>query len=136
MELATRGERFRAALADALLVAIPYVIASTNQVPDAVRLVGLVGTFALLGVQLYWVSTLGQTIGKKLVGTRIVLKDTLQNGGFVTNVLKRGLVTGLLNLVPGFFLVDSLFVFREDRRCIHDFIAGTCVIKAGAPVVQ
>ena len=130
MELATRGERFRGALADALIVAIPYVVASSDQVPQPIRLVGLAGTAVLLGLQLYWVSTLGQTIGKKLVGTRIVLKDTLQNGGFVTNVLKRGLVSGLLNFVPGFFLVDSLFVFREDRRCIHDFIAGTCVIKA------
>ncbi len=130
MELATRGERFRGALADALLVAIPYVVASSDQVPQPIRLVGLAGTAVLLGLQLYWVSTLGQTIGKKLVGTRIVLKDTLQNGGFVTNVLKRGLVSGILNFVPGFFLVDSLFVLREDRRCIHDFIAGTCVIKA------
>jgi uncharacterized RDD family membrane protein YckC len=133
MELATRGQRFRGALADALLVAIPYVVASSNQLPEPVRLVGLVATAGLLGVQLYWVTTLGQTIGKKIVGTRIVLKDTLQNGGFVTNVLKRGLVTGILNFVPGFFLVDSLFVFREDRRCIHDFIAGTAVIKADAP---
>lgn len=130
MELATRGQRFRGALADALLVAIPYVVASSDQIPQPIRLVGLAGTAVLLVLQLYWVTTLGQTIGKKLAGTRIVLKDTLQNGGFVTNVLKRGLVPGLLNFIPGFFLVDSLFVFREDRRCIHDLIAGTCVIKA------
>ena len=27
-------------------------------------------------------------------------------------------------------LVDSLFVFRKDKRCIHDLIANTKVIKA------
>lgn len=136
MELATRGERFRGAIADALIVAVPYIVASAEALPQPVRLLGLAGTAGLMILQLVWVSQSGQTIGKKIVGTKIVLKDTLQNGGFVTNVLKRGLVTGLLNFVPGFFLVDSLFVFREDRRCIHDFIAGTAVIKVDAPVVQ
>jgi uncharacterized RDD family membrane protein YckC len=33
--------------------------------------------------------------------------------------------------VPGhalLFFVDSFFIFREDRRCIHDFLAGTTVV--------
>ncbi|MBI3289294.1 MAG: RDD family protein [Elusimicrobia bacterium] len=134
MELATRGERFRGALADGLIVAIPYLVAGTDSLPTAVRVVGMAGALVVLIVQLVWVIKQGQTIGKKIVGTRIVLKDTLQNGGFVPNVLKRGFVTGLLNMIPGFFIVDSLFIFREDRRCIHDHIAGTCVIKADAVV--
>jgi uncharacterized RDD family membrane protein YckC len=130
MELATRGERFRAAMADAGLIAIPYVVGTAESVPSPLRLVALAGTLVIMVLQLYWVTTLGQTIGKRLVGVKIVKKDSLANGGFVTNVLLRGVVTGLLNLVPLYFLVDSLFIFREDRRCIHDYIAGTCVIKA------
>ena len=31
------------------------------------------------------------------------------------------------NILP---LLDVLFIFREDRRCLHDFIAGTKVVKA------
>jgi uncharacterized RDD family membrane protein YckC len=82
------------------------------------------------------VSKQGQTLGKRFVGIRIVMKDTLENGGFVVNVLKRGFLNGLLSLIPGYFLVDSLFVFRDDRRCIHDMIAGTVVIQAEPAVVQ
>lgn len=126
-----------AVLVDALIVAIPYIVAARNSLPMAVRLVGLAATVVLLAIQIVWLTQRGQTIGKRVVGIRIVLigkdsetqKEPLQNGGFVVNVLKRGLITGLLNLVPFFFLVDSLFIYREDRRCIHDFIAGTCVIK-------
>lgn len=136
MELATKTQRLLAALADGVVVGVPYVIGSLEAVPDPLRLLGVLGSLALLVVQLVMVTQRGQTIGKRLVGIKIVLKDTLENGGFVVNVLKRGFLNGLLSLIPGYFLVDSLFVFREDRRCIHDLIAGTCVIKAEPAVVQ
>ena len=136
MELATRKLRLFAALADGFIVAVPYVVGSLEVVPTPVRLVGVVASLALLVVQLVMVTNSGQTIGKRLVGIRIVLKDTLENGGFVVNVLKRGLLNGLLSLIPGYFLVDCLVIFREDRRCLHDMIAGTCVILADPAVVQ
>ena len=136
MELATRKLRLFAALADGFIVAVPYVVGSLEVVPTPVRLVGVVASLALLVVQLVMVTNSGQTIGKRLVGIRIVLKDTLENGGFVVNVLKRGLLNGLLSLIPGYFLVDCLIIFREDRRCLHDMIAGTCVILADPAVVQ
>lgn len=129
MELATRWNRLGAALLDGLIGAVPYALAIGETLPAPVRIVGVAGLFALIGYQLYSVTTRGQTIGKRLLSIRVVLKETGQNGGFVVNVLKRGLVTGILNLIPGFFLVDSLFIFREDRRCVHDFIAGTVVVN-------
>lgn len=129
MELATRMSRLGAALLDGAIGAVPYALAIGESAPVPLRLVGAAGLLALIGYQLYSVSTRGQTIGKRLLSIRVVLKETGENGGFVVNVLKRGLVTGLLNLIPGFFLVDSLFIFREDRRCIHDFIAGTIVVN-------
>ena len=33
-----------------------------------------------------------------------------------------------ISLVPFYRLVDILFIFREDRRCLHDLIAGTQVV--------
>jgi uncharacterized RDD family membrane protein YckC len=29
--------------------------------------------------------------------------------------------------------LDALFVFRRDKRCLHDLIAGTKVVRAVAP---
>jgi len=136
MKLASKTQRLLAALADAFLVGIPYVIGTNDLVPAPVKLLGVIASLALLVTQLVLVSKHGQTLGKRFLGIKIVMKDTLENGGFTVNVLKRGLLNGLLSLIPGYFLVDSLFIFREDRRCIHDLIAGTCVIEAEPAVVQ
>jgi len=67
----------------------------------------------------------GQTLGKKALRIRIVKMDTGENGGFVPNVLLRLIVNGLLGIIPLYSLVDILFIFRGDRPCIHDMIAGT-----------
>jgi|CXWL01.1.fsa_nt_gi uncharacterized RDD family membrane protein YckC len=135
MELATRKQRLLSAVSDAVIVGVPYVLGSLEVVPEPLRLLGVVASLALLVVQLVMVSKHGQTLGKRFAGTRIVLKDTMENGGFVVNVLKRGFLNGLLSLIPGYFLVDCLFIFREDRRCLHDMIANTVVVQAESAVV-
>ena len=33
-------------------------------------------------------------------------------------------------------LIDALFIFRADRRCVHDLMAGTRVIVARTPQVS
>ena len=130
MDPAPRSSRFFAALADAFVLAIPYGLGSVERLAMPVRLVCFAGVLGLMVYQLVLLTKQGQTIGKKLLGIKIALKETGENGGFATNVLKRGLLSGLLNLIPLYFLVDSLFIFREDRRCVHDLIAGTVVVKA------
>lgn len=87
----------------------------------------------LLG-QLWLLWRRGQTVGKILLGIRIVRVDTLEKGGFVTNVLLRTLLNNLIVSIPIagllYGLADALFIFRDDRRCLHDKIAGTCVVVA------
>lgn len=136
MELATKTRRLLAAIADSIITAVPYLLGTVNGVPEPVRILGVIVSLGVVITQLVMVSKQGQTIGKRMLGVRIVLKDTMENGGFVVNVLKRGFLNGLLSLIPGYFLVDCLFIFRDDRRCIHDMIAGTVVVQAEPAVVQ
>jgi uncharacterized RDD family membrane protein YckC len=42
----------------------------------------------------------------------------------------RNVVNMIIGLVPLYGLIDSLFIFGEARRCIHDHLADTIVIKA------
>jgi uncharacterized RDD family membrane protein YckC len=88
---------------------------------------------ALTIANLYFLTTRGQTLGKMVCKIRIV--DLAgQNPGFVKAFLLRSLVPGIIGAVPFlgpfFSLADPLFIFREDRRCIHDLIAGTRVVTA------
>jgi len=96
-------------------------------------LIGL-GAFSLLIVQIVMLSMRGQTIGKRLLGIRIVRFGDGSNPGFVRAWLLRSLVVGLigtLGMVGNVFtIVNYGFIFRADRRCLHDLIADTKVVKA------
>jgi uncharacterized RDD family membrane protein YckC len=80
----------------------------------------------------YLLVTRGQTIAKASLGMRIVRPD----GGEVSAFRILGLRYGigyLANLVPVvgalFGLIDCLLIFRQSRRCLHDQIADTIVIR-------
>ena len=51
----------------------------------------------------------------RLLGLRIILMWMLESIPF---------------LGPLFSLVNVCFIFRDDRRCIHDLMADTVVVKA------
>jgi hypothetical protein len=40
------------------------------------------------------------------------------------------MVNGLLGVIPLYAIIDVLFIFGNARRCVHDYIADTIVIKA------
>jgi uncharacterized RDD family membrane protein YckC len=124
--LAPRGTRLVAALIDSAIAMVIYLVAIAADMP-AILVVGLL---ALAAYQIYLLSVFGQTIGKRAMNVRIVTNDREANGGFVTNVLLRTVLNSIIAIVPFYALVDILFIFRNDQRCIHDLIAGTKVIKA------
>jgi uncharacterized RDD family membrane protein YckC len=82
-------------------------------------------------VQVVLVSMRGQTVGKILCKIRIVRSDG-SSVGFLHGVLLRSIVMGMIGAVPlvgGFVsIADPLFIFREDRRCLHDMLADTIVV--------
>ena len=123
---ASRGSRFLAAIVDTAAALVVYLAAFVLNEPALFFL----GILALAAIQIYFLSVQGQTIGKMVMNIRIVKFDTDENGGFVPNVLLRTILNGILGFIPFYSLVDVLFIFREDRRCIHDLIAGTKVVEA------
>jgi uncharacterized RDD family membrane protein YckC len=108
-------------------------MAGEQSIADTI-LLGLGGIGIFLAFNGYLLAKHGQTIGKRLVRTRIVsIKDD--------SILPFGRVVGLRYLPlwiigqvpllgPLISLIDSLFIFRKDRRCLHDHLAGTRVVTA------
>jgi len=128
---ASRIERLLARIADNILYMVPISMMS-NEVLLA-EFSGMLGIGILTCIAVVQISFLtkdGQTIGKKVFGIKIVLEKTKKNGGFPTNVLLRTFCNMLLGFIPLYGLVDVLFIFRKDERCIHDLIAKTIVVKA------
>ena len=151
--LAARSLRLVAALIDGFLsmvVAMPgiimLVIAIVRQgltVEDlqhfnimeygaAVTVLGL-GIFFLFAIQMTLLTLRAQSIGKILMKIRIVHVTQETHPGFVRLVLLRTFVPSLIGSLPyiGFFftLTDICFIFRQDRRCLHDLIADTKVVE-------
>jgi uncharacterized RDD family membrane protein YckC len=73
-----------------------------------------------------------QTIGKKLMGLQIVMVEDGKPASFERLVFWRFVPVLLLSQLPYvgsvLSLADTLFIFRADRRCLHDHIAGTRVV--------
>ncbi|HTN76212.1 MAG TPA: RDD family protein [Pirellulaceae bacterium] len=82
---------------------------------------------ALALVQWNLIATRGQSIGKLLLGMRIVTSSG-RHPGFWQGVVLRNWVRALLTMIPFFGLVDLLTIFGATHRCIHDFIADTYVV--------
>jgi len=134
IELAPRLSRLEAAFMDGLLFTGPLLlgIAALSQSGGLSVLIGFLGLLsvpAVLGIQIYLLGTQGQTLGKRKVGIRIVKAGTGGKAGFVRNVLLRSVLNSILCVIPLYGIIDILFIFTSDRRCIHDIIAGTIVIN-------
>ena len=127
--LASRGARLIAKIIDVaiLIVGIIFVVIFFL-IDDVLGVLSLLSLLAVPILQIVLLSKDGQTVGKKALNIRIVMVTTSQNGGFVPNVVLRAWLITLLGFIPFLGLVDVLFIFREDQRCIHDLIAGTRVI--------
>ncbi|HXI55339.1 MAG TPA: RDD family protein [Polyangia bacterium] len=106
------------------------------------RMAGKMGGVAAVLTGIFWIvnwvllTRRGQTIGKIMVGTRVVRVDGTR-APFLNVVALRTWPLLVLSYIPGvnttgaplLAFIDALFIFRSDRRCLHDVIAGTKVIR-------
>jgi len=156
---AGRGERFLASLIDGLLpvivlvaiavaVAIPAYesyrqqqapgidpppLGSAHHVTTAWVWLGILAFVGYLIYSAALVYLYGQTVGKRMMGIRVVRMDG-SRVAFSRFVFLRWLPVALLGMIPFvgaiLNLVDPLLIFRESRRCLHDDIADTRVVTA------
>ncbi len=89
-----------------------------------------VGIFVYLLVNGYHLWYFGQTLGKKMMRIAIVdANDRVPSFGKIVGL--RYIPFQLAGAIPGLALislVDVLLIFRTDKRCLHDMLAGTRVI--------
>ena len=127
----------------------PDLITSVSMRADMAQVGGLSTiVYLIVGiVQLYYMSRYGQSLGKKIMGIR-VLKSNGSNPGFLGAVLVRELAWGLIVLViliSAYFVLKvnilicsllillinfiMLFSVKRDRRTLYDMLADTVVVK-------
>ena len=129
-ELAGRRQRLGAAFVDAILFGLCGFLANSGLGMLAV-MVGALGILGLLGTNLWLLNRNGQTIGKYSFDIKIVRTDG-EAAGLARLVFLRGMPQWIVGSIPFLnllSLVDALFIFRADRRCVHDLIADTMVVR-------
>ncbi|MEQ9568139.1 MAG: RDD family protein, partial [Pseudomonadales bacterium] len=143
--LASRAHRLAAALLDdliALLVVLPLmgyydvfgIMERTNTIPIGIIVnMNIIAFAAFVCIHGYWLYNFGQTLGKKAMGIAISTMD-YKVPAFNKIIALRYLPFRAAGVIPGLNvlpIIDVLFIFRKDRRCLHDFLAGTQVIDIG-----
>jgi uncharacterized RDD family membrane protein YckC len=90
------------------------------------------GILFWMGLQTWFLTRDGQSMGKKVCHLRIVRAGDGGNPGFLRAVLVRSVLPYLLAWIPClgslFALANPLFIFGAQRRCLHDLMAGTRVV--------
>jgi uncharacterized RDD family membrane protein YckC len=145
-QLATRVNRLGAAIIDGLIglvLAMPVAFFTgyfqrvmENNVSiielASMTIYGLVMFFAIHG---YLLATNGQTVGKMLAKVKIVDYDSGQILPFGKLIGLRYAPIWIISLIPfanWLSLVDVMFIFGRERRCVHDYIAGTKVVNVSS----
>lgn len=144
---ASRMSRFWAAMIDGVLAIIIFVPLqyfagvfrdfpkiSAPPFPQSL-LWGVAGFVITLVLHGTFLARSAQTIGKKALGIQIVNASDGKPAAFGTIVLRRLLPVTAVAQIPYVgsvvAIVNVLFIFRKDRRCVHDHIAGTRVVNLG-----
>ncbi|WP_455203320.1 RDD family protein [Kaarinaea lacus] len=147
LQLASRSSRFWAAMIDGIIsvaVTFPLMMGlgiwemsmqGVEPPMTAMLILAVISMAAFLAIHGYFLKKDGQTLGKKVLKIYIVGLD----GQLLAFPKLIGLryvplwIVAYIPVVGGFLpLVDILFIFRKDRRCVHDLIAGTKVVKKSA----
>jgi len=144
ISLASRWARLGAALIDVIVMVAPYAViiygtdywerAMRQQVSLQEQALSVILGFAIyLVMNGYLLHRRGQTIGKWALGIKIVSIENNEilplSKVFFVRYVPQVLVAMIPFIGSILTIVNDLFIFRKDKRCVHDHIAGTKVIK-------
>jgi uncharacterized RDD family membrane protein YckC len=125
-ELATRGQRVAAGLIDGV------VFVSVAMLSLASSALAIVAFGLVAAINLWLLARHRASIGKRVLGIRMARSDGAE-AGLARLVFLRGLARCIVTSIPYLNLlivIDVLFIFGKRRRCLHDYIADTIVVKA------
>lgn len=144
LNLASRWKRLGGAMIDGVIssaIIVPIMVATGvlhRLVSGESMTIGQQAAFFVVGwiifllLNGYLLFNRGQTIGKVALKTKIVdLNGNVPNFGklLVFRYLSLGVISQVL-IVGGLAgLVNVLFIFGKERRCVHDHLAGTRVVE-------
>ena len=142
--LASPASRFLANLVDCAVLVLPFLVGwvillidffirgdqSFGIAASLTGMLGMLGSGVACAYQLFLAATARQSLGKRWQGIQVVRGDGTPVGVVRLLLLRNGLwwvLTGFTGGISG--LIDVLFIFDRDRRCLHDLIADTQVIQ-------
>ncbi len=151
VELASPWVRMGARILDFLPLALigivaaivaPFFAGPAEQSGGMVVLLMLLAMLVFTGYQIWLMTRYGQSLGKRLLGIRVIKEDG-SNPGFVRYVLLRefafNLILQFIGLIPllgplvvlvvWVACVVMLFLEDRDHRTLQDMLANTLVVK-------
>ena len=118
-------QRFAAAFIDGIVGNVPFWILAI--VSYKLAMIGYVFTIGYLLTKDALPFLNGQSVGKKLMGIKVVKEET---GQMLTNDYGTAITRQVSLLIPLFNIVDALMVFSDERKRFGDKWAKTVVVKA------
>ena len=140
--LAGRGRRLAAAVMDFVLVLVAglVLVVVTGAFEDAgdyagnplPRIVGL-GFAAYFLVNGWHLARHSQTLGKAILGLVVVDAGTTNPARWWRLAIRSPFFLALYSISLGALVLlpvlDQAFIFRSNRRCLHDLVCGTDVLR-------
>ena len=141
LPLARRRARFVSAMIDGLIASVPSWILIFILGYDKFFDESLVNPYAVasgfltaivyMAINYRGLTSSGQTIGKRIMNNKVV--DLEGNVPSSKQIFKRYgfyLGTGLIPVIGGLFvLINELFILGREKRCLHDQVAATRVVR-------
>ena len=144
VELASRWRRLGASIVDSIILMIPSMIimyytgffdhVTQGKAPPTTDtlLIFVAGLAIYIAFNIHSLKANGQTLGKKALGIKVVDMN-YEKPTLATLILKRYFPYAICGQIPAvgqiITTINVLLIFRQDKRCGHDLIAGTQVVN-------